>query len=110
MDSSYSPGQEIMSLAALQNCERVALNHRAENVSACGLIRRPQSFAFGMKLKYVCPFVFIFLFSNPLIAIFLPLSWVMFVSYHCCDASLQAQLIQDFWQIGRYYVLLTGHV
>lgn len=43
----------------------ISLNHHAGNLSACGLVCRPQSFGLGMKLQYVCSVVFVFSFPTP---------------------------------------------
>lgn len=52
-DSIYSSGQEIMTPAAFAKPRlRSSLNHHAGNLSACGLVCRPQSFGVGIELCF----------------------------------------------------------
>lgn len=86
----YSPGQEIMTPAAMWNCDW-DLSESPCRKSVCMWV--------GMQtlkllvLAWNC--VFIFLFSNPLTSITLLLSWVINIeSYrsYCPDPSFHAQI------------------
>lgn len=65
----------------------ISLNHHAGNLSACGLVCRPQSFGLGIELCF-----YISVFPTPSPPSPPPLSWVIYLeSYHsyCPDPSLQ---------------------